>query len=155
APYTTQRLRAVWPGVEQYYWYLSSDLGMRHFKPDIVCVEQGAGSFVYLQSLLYRNLYVPRAKAVFFTWWNLPYRASGPLRALEKFNLSQSQGAVAGNEDAARILREHGFRGSLTVLPQLGVDPEEYRPHESSGLRGQLGLDRFTVGYTGRFVEEK
>jgi len=155
APYETLRLKAVWPGVEQYYWYLSSDLGMRHFKPDILVVEQGAGSFSYAQSLIYRNWYAPKAKAVFFTWWNLPYRAKWPLSALEQFNLSQTQGAIAGNQDAAQILRDHGYGGPLTVLPQLGLDPEEYRHRDAQALRQQLGLDRFTVGYTGRFVEEK
>lgn len=155
AAYAVRRTRAVWAGTEQYYWYMSADLGLRSFQPDILCVEQGAGSFVYAQSLIYRNFYAPRARAVFFTWWNLPYRARWPLSALERFNLSQSQGAVVGNQDAAGIVRDHGFKGPLTVLPQLGVDPDEYRPEDAGDLRRQLGLDRFTVGFTGRFVEEK
>ncbi len=155
APFNMQTIRAVWPGAEQYYWYLSTDLGLHRFQPDIVCVEQGAGALVYTQTLLYRNLYSPGAKAVFFTWWNLPYRARWPLSAIERFNLSQSQGAVAGNADAANLLRDHGFTGPLIILPQLGVDTDEYRRRESPELRQQLGLDRFTVGYTGRFVEEK
>jgi glycosyltransferase involved in cell wall biosynthesis len=155
ASFTVRPTRAVWPGSEQYYWYLSLDLSMRHFQPDVLCVEQGAGSFVYAQSLIARNLFAPCAKAVFFTWWNLPYRARWPLREVERFNLSQSQGGVAGNNDAAAILRDHGFTGPLTVLPQLGVDPLEYCRKDVGGLRRELGLDRFTVGYTGRFVEEK
>src|SRR5258706_10964372 len=44
AAYSTKALPIVWPGVEQYHWYLSTDLGMRQFRPEIVCVEQGAGS---------------------------------------------------------------------------------------------------------------
>jgi glycosyltransferase involved in cell wall biosynthesis len=155
APFSMRAIRAVWPGAEQYYWCLSLDLGLRHFQPDVLCVEQGAGSFVYAQSLIARNLFAPRAKAAFFTWWNLPYRARWPLREVERFNLSQSQGGVAGNNDAAAILRDHGFTGPLTVLPQLGVDPTEYCRKDASELRRELGLDRFTVGYTGRFVEEK
>jgi L-malate glycosyltransferase len=155
APYETLRLKAVWPGIEQYYWYLSTDLGMRRFKPDILCVEQGAGAFAYTQSLIYRNWYTPQAKAIFFTWWNLPYRAKWPLSAVEQFNLRQTQGAIAGNQEAAQILRDHGYGGPLTILPQLGVDPDEYRRRDAQALRQQLGLDRFTVGYTGRFVEEK
>ncbi len=155
APFRVRPIRAVWPGVEQYYWYLSTDLGLREFRPDVLCVEQGAGAFVYTQSLIYRNLYASDAKAVFFTWWNLPYRAQWPLSAIERFNLSQSQGAIAGNADAATILRDHGFTGPLTILPQLGIDSGEYCREDVSDLRRELGLDRFTVGYTGRFVEEK
>ncbi len=155
APFAVRSIRAVWAGIEQYHWYLSLDLGMRKFKPDVLCVEQGAGAFVYTQSLLARNAFAPKAKAVFFTWWNLPYRAHWPLSAIEQFNLSQSQGGVAGNADAAEILRQHGFAGPLIVMPQLGIDPEEYCRKDVSDLRRELGLDRFTVGYTGRFVEEK
>lgn len=140
---------------EQFYGYLSPDLSLRDFQPDILYVEQGAGAFVYTQSLLYRNLYAPKAKAVFFTWWNLPYRARWPLSAIERFNLNQTQGAVAGNAEAAGIIRAHGFTGPLGVLPQLGVDPLEFRRRDTGDLRRKLGLDRFTVGYVGRFVEEK
>ncbi len=155
APFALHPLPAVWPGVEQYHWYLSADLGMTRFRPDVLCVEQGAGALVYTQSLLARNLFAPRAKAVFFTWWNLPYRARWPLSAVEQFNLRQSQGAIAGNNDAVHILRNHGFGGPLAVLPQLGVDPGEYSRRDVSDLRRKLGLTRFTVGYTGRLVEEK
>jgi glycosyltransferase involved in cell wall biosynthesis len=155
APFATRPIRAVCTGAEQFYWYLSADLGMRRFKPDVLCVEQGAGSFVYAQSLLYRGLHARRAKAVFFTWWNLPYQARWPLSAIERFNLRRSQGAVAGNSDAAALLREHGFGGPLAVLPQLGIDPEEFRPADATDLRRRLGLDRFTVGFAGRFVETK
>lgn len=155
APFAVRPVRAIWPGSEQFYWYLSRDLGLRRYAPDILCVEQGAGSVVYAQSLVYRRIFAPRAKAVFFTWWNLPYRGRWPLRALERFNLRRSQGAVAGNADAAGILREHGFSGPLAVLPQLGVDPLAFRRRDAIELRRTLGLDRFTVGFAGRLVEEK
>ncbi len=157
APFAYQPRRAVLANTstEQFHFYLSADLGLRHFKPDVLCVEQGAGAFVYMQSLIYRNLYASKAKAVFFTWWNLPYRTRWPLSAVERFNLSQSQGAIAGNSDAAAILREHGFVGPLTILPQLGIDPIEYQRKDVGDLRRELGPDRFTVGYIGRFVEEK
>ena len=155
SPFVVRPVRAVWPGAEQFYWYLSPDLGMRRYAPDILCVEQGAGSVVYAQSLVCRTLFARRAKAVFFTWWNLPYRGRWPLAALERFNLRRSQGAVAGNADAAGILRDHGFSAPLVVLPQLGVDPLEFRRRDATGLRRALGLDRFTVGFAGRLVEEK
>lgn len=146
---------AVLWGGEQFYWYLSGDLGLRRFQPDILWVEQGAGAVVYAQSLIYRNLFAPLAKAVFFTWWNLPYRARWPLSALEQFNLSQTQGAVVGNADAAAILRDHGYGGPCIILPQLGVDPHEFCRKDARALRQSLGLVNFTVGYVGRFVEEK
>jgi glycosyltransferase involved in cell wall biosynthesis len=155
APFEVRAVPAVWIGHEQFYWYRWLGLDLRRLCPDVLCVEQGAGSLVYAQSLLYRNRFAPRAKAVFFTWWNRPYRARWPLRAVERFNLRHSQGGVAGNAEAARILRDHGFTGPLLVLPQLGVDPVAFAPRDATALRRRLGLDRFTVGYVGRLVEEK
>jgi glycosyltransferase involved in cell wall biosynthesis len=155
APFVLRALPAVGAGREQFYTYLSADLGLRRWTPDVLYVEQGAGALVYTQSLLYRRLHAPHTRAAFFTWWNLPYRARRPLRAIERFNLRSSQGAVAGNADAAGILRDHGFGGPLLVLPQLGVDPMAFSPREAAPLRARLGLRGFTVGYVGRLVPEK
>jgi glycosyltransferase involved in cell wall biosynthesis len=155
APFVLRALPPVGAGREQFYAYLSADLGLRRWTPDVLYVEQGAGAVVYTQSLLYRRLHAPRARAAFFTWWNLPYRARWPLRAIERLNLRASQGAVAGNADAATILRDHGFGGPLLVLPQLGVDPVAFSRREPGSLRDRLGRRRFTVGYVGRLVPEK
>ena len=155
APFAARAIPTLGAGHEQFYVYLSADLGMRRFRPDVVYVEQGAGAFAYAQALVCRRLFAPRARAAFFTWWNLPYEASRPLAAVERFNLARSQGAVAGNADAAALLRDHGFNGPVAVLPQLGVDPEEFRPRDAAELRHRLGLDRFTIGFAGRFVETK
>lgn len=155
ASFAAHVLPAWGSGREQFYVYRATDLGLRAFQPDVLLVEQGAGSFVYAQCLLYRRLYAPRAKAVFFTWWNLPYRARWPLRAVERANLRRSQGGVAGNDEAAGILRDHGFDKPLLVLPQLGVDAGTFHPGPADDLRRTLGLARFTVGFVGRFVEGK
>lgn len=155
ARFTLRALPTIGSGREQFHVYRSADLGLRHLQPDVVYVEQGAGAFVYAQALAVRNSFAPRAKAVFFTWWNLPYRARWPLSAVERFNLRHSQGAVTGNADAARIVREHGFDGPLLTLPQLGVDTATFAPRDATARRQALGLTRFTVGFVGRLVEEK
>jgi glycosyltransferase involved in cell wall biosynthesis len=147
--------RAVWTGREQFYWYLSRDLGMIRFQPDVMLVEQGAGSLAYAQALLCRTRYAPRCKAAFFTWWNLPYEASWPLAALERFNIARSDGAIAGNADAAAIVRDHGFSGPLLVLPQLGIDVDAFGIADSSQRPDSSTGSRFTIGFVGRLVEEK
>jgi glycosyltransferase involved in cell wall biosynthesis len=44
----------------------------------------------------------------------------------------------------------------MTPLPQVGVDPEEFRPGRDEALRVELGLgDSFVFGYAGRIVPEK
>ena len=147
--------RVALAGNEMRYIYLSRDLHMQQLQPDVLLVENGAGAFAYTQFLICRRKYAPRARAVFFTWWNLPYRARAPLHKLEQWNLRQSQGAIAGNQAAAAILREHGFTGALEVLPQLGVDTTHFAPRKNAALRAEFNWRAVVIGYAGRLVAEK
>ena len=98
-----------------------------------------------------------QAKNVFFTWWNLPYKSKFPVSYLEKYNLSNTNGLVAGNQDAADILRDHGYEQAVEVMPQLGVNEDLFRPQKKPDLANNLGIkeDDFIIGFVGRFVEEK
>lgn len=146
----------VWlAGNEMRFLYQSWDLGLAEFRPDVVVVENGAGAFAYTQFLRAQQRYAPRAKSVFFTWWNLPYRTRWPLSEVEAWNLRHSHGAIAGNQAAADILRDHGYTGPLLVLPQLGVDEVVFAPGESAALKQSLGLQHTVIGYAGRLVPEK
>ncbi|MDC0832292.1 hormogonium polysaccharide biosynthesis glycosyltransferase HpsO [Geitlerinema sp. CS-897] len=130
---------------------------LRQFRPQIIQVEQGAKALGYAQTITLNKLLGLKAKNVFFTWWNIPYTLKFPVSLLEKYNLSNTDGAITGNQDGAEILRDRGYNGPITVLPQLGVDETLFRPQEVSDLRRQLGLEPtdFVVGFVGRFVEEK
>ncbi len=147
--------RVALAGNEMRYMYLSRDLHLQQLQPDVLLVENGAGAFAYTQFLICRRKYAPRARAVFFTWWNLPYRARAPLHKLEQWNLRQSQGAIAGNQAAAAILRDHGFTGALEVLPQLGVDTTHFAPRKNAALRAEFNWRAVVIGYAGRLVAEK
>jgi len=155
APFKVFPTRVVLPGNEMRFFYLSTDLHMRRFHPDVVVVENGAGALAYTQFLLYKRRFAPQAKAVFFTWWNLPNRPRQPLRAIKQFNLRNSDGAIAGNRSAELILRENGYSGPLLVLPQLGVDATLFAPGDGGELRQELGLGEFVIGYAGRLIPEK
>ena len=76
-------------------------------------------------------------------------------RAIERYNLQRSDGAIAGNQDAAAILETHGYAGPLLILPQLGVDDAVFCPKDYSEKRRSLGLGKFVIGYAGRLVPEK
>jgi glycosyltransferase involved in cell wall biosynthesis len=98
-----------------------------------------------------------KAKNLFFTWWNLPYNLKFPVSMLEAYNLRNTDGVIAGNQDGAEILRQHGYQGPIKVMPQLGVDENLFCPQPQPELKSQLGIqpDDFVVGFVGRFVEEK
>ncbi|HBE21357.1 MAG TPA: glycosyltransferase family 4 protein [Cyanobacteria bacterium UBA11149] len=130
---------------------------LREFKPQIIQVEQGAKALGYAQLIFLNQLLGLKAKNVFFTWWNLPYQVKFPLSVLHSYNLKNTHGLVAGNQDAVDVLQEHGYHCSSIVMPQLGVDEALFRPQAQPELRSKLGIkaDEFVVGFVGRFVEEK
>ncbi|MDJ0601309.1 MAG: hormogonium polysaccharide biosynthesis glycosyltransferase HpsO [Crocosphaera sp.] len=130
---------------------------LNEFKPQIIQVEQGVKSFAYAQLITLNKWLNLKAKNLFFTWWNLPYQSKLPVSYLEKYNLSNTDGLIAGNQDAADILRDHGYNKAVEVMPQLGVDEVLFSPQKQPELAQKLGIkeDNFVIGFVGRFVEEK
>ena len=57
-PYRVLPTRVTFSGNEMRYFYLSVDLHMRRFRPDIIVVENGVGALVYTQFLLYRLVFL-------------------------------------------------------------------------------------------------
>jgi L-malate glycosyltransferase len=130
---------------------------LKTFQPHIIQVEQGSKSLGYAQLITANKWLNLRAKNVFFTWWNLPYTAKFPLSWLEAYNLRNTDGLIAGNQDAVDVLHDRGYRGAASIIPQLGVDEALFSPHPQPELARSLGIapDEFTIGFVGRFVAEK
>jgi L-malate glycosyltransferase len=130
---------------------------LKTFHPHIIQVEQGSKSLGYAQLITANKWLNLRAKNVFFTWWNLPYTAKFPLSWLEAYNLRNTDGLIAGNQDAVDVLHDRGYRRAASIIPQLGVDEELFSPHPQPELARSLGIapDEFTIGFVGRFVAEK
>ena len=85
--------------------------------------------------------------ALFFAWQNIPRSYPPPFSLLERYNLRHAAYAIAGNRDAAMILREKGYGGPVAVIPQFGVDPAIFAPGERSpgGTEGARGS--FVIGF--------
>ncbi len=130
---------------------------LRQFRPQIIQVEQGSRGLSYAQMITLNKLLGLKAKNIFFTWWNLPYELKLPVALLEKYNLNNSHGIISGNQDGAEILRQRGYKGSIKVMPQLGVDESLFTPKPQPQLAAKLGIqpEEFVVGFVGRFVPEK
>ena len=130
---------------------------LRNWRPQIIQVEQGSKALAYAQAIALNRLLGLGAKNVFFTWWNLPYEVKWPIAQLEAYNLRHTDGLIAGNQDAAEILRQRGYPGPYKVMPQLGVEESLFRRQPQPELQAELGVkaNDFIVGFVGRFVEEK
>lgn len=130
---------------------------LKQFRPQIIQVEQGSKGLCYAQLITLNRLLNLKAKNIFFTWWNIPYQSKFPVSVLENYNLSNTDGLIAGNQDAADILRDRGYQKAVTVMPQLGVDEQLFSKSPQPELATQLGIkdDEFVIGFVGRFVQEK
>ncbi|KOP26946.1 glycosyl transferase family 1 [Hapalosiphon sp. MRB220] len=130
---------------------------IRQFRPQIIQVEQGSRSLAHAQMITLNKVLGLKAKNLFFTWWNLPYKLKFPVSLLEKYNLQNSHGIISGNQDGAEILRQRGYKRPIKVIPQLGIDERVFTPQPQPELAQQLGIqtDEFIIGFVGRFVREK
>lgn len=139
------------------YFYRSFHLTMREFKPDIIHVEESARGLSLFQALVYKRLWAPHAKSVFFTWVNVYVPLSPLLSLFEQFNLSHADYAICGGQCAANILRTRGFLGPISLIPQLGVDTEVFHRFDAVTIRRQLKVkpQTFLIGFASRMDPEK
>jgi glycosyltransferase involved in cell wall biosynthesis len=151
------RLRSPFHGHNHFHVYRDLSRVLRRGAFDLVHVDEEPYSLVTLQV-------VTRAQKVdtpslFFAWQNLDKRLPPPFGALRAKVFRQVAGGIAGNQDAADVVRRRGFDGPLAVIPQMGVDPKVFRPDREArrAVRGQMELSDsdFVVGYLGRLVPEK
>ncbi len=123
------------------------------FDPDIIHVEEEPWSISLFEFIVFGKLF--KKKIIFFSWENL-YRRHRPwYQLIEKINLKLADWAIAGNSEAKEILEKRGFRKPITVLPQLGVDPEVFKKRGADELKKKLGLRSFVIGSFARLEEQK
>src|SRR6266699_1167362 len=94
-----------------------------------------------------------KAKALFFTWQNLYRNYPPPFRYLELYNYRHAAAALAGNRDAAEVLRRKGDTGPISIIPQFGFDTDIYQRSEPRQPRAPG--DPFTLGFVGRLKDNK
>lgn len=120
---------------------------LRSERPDVLHLDEESFNWATCQGMWWGTRI--GARCLFFNWANIRRPLPPPFCWFERYNLSHAAYAVAGNREAASILREKGYRGPLAVIPQFGVDVEVFYP---GGKR--LGPE-FVVGYVGRLVPQK
>ena len=133
---------------------------LREFRPNVVQVEHEPVALVLLQLNLLFAALRQRPEIVLFSWEDIRASRNPAMslasRAIERFNVSRLSHTIPGNDDAVRVLRSKGYRGPMTQLPQVGIDPGEFRPGREVALRAELGLgESFVFGFAGRIVREK
>jgi glycosyltransferase involved in cell wall biosynthesis len=90
--------------------------------------------------------------SLFFTWQNLKRDYPWPFRHFERANYRRACHAIAGNPTVSKVLRAKGYGGTISVIPQFGVDPDLFSPAPVDLLKQRQEL---VIGYAGRFAAEK
>ncbi|MFZ1752129.1 MAG: glycosyltransferase family 4 protein [Caldilineaceae bacterium] len=90
------------------------------------------------------------AATTFFAWQNIHRAYPPPFRWFERAVYAACPQAIAGNQDAADVLKRKGYTGEITLLPQFGVDPQLFSPAQCSAPGACL-----RIGYAGGLLPEK
>jgi glycosyltransferase involved in cell wall biosynthesis len=120
-------------------------------KPDVLHIDEEA--FNLATYLAMRAGVAAQARCCFFNWANMERRYPPPFCWFEQYAFRHAAHAIVGNQEAARIIQRHGYRGPITLLPQFGVDPDLFSPRPVGSPTQPPGV--FVVGYMGRLVEAK
>lgn len=153
----TVKLPALFHGHNHFHLYRGLARALDRERPDLVHADEEPYSAVTGQ--IAALCAARRIPFVFFGWQNLHKRLPPPFGALRRGVFARAAGGIGGTERAAEVLRRAGYRGPLAVIPQMGVDPERYRPDPEARreARDRLAIpgDAPVVGFLGRLVREK
>lgn len=124
---------------------------MRQAQPEIVHIDEEPYNLATFHAMWLANRH--KVRALFFTWQNLYREYPAPFRQMELYNYRHAAMALAGNRDAAEVLKRKGYTGPIRVIPQFGFDTDIYKRIEPRQPRAQGAP--FTLGFAGRIKDNK
>jgi glycosyltransferase involved in cell wall biosynthesis len=180
--YTLEALPIALNGHHHLHFYPTLGPALRRLRPDVLHIDEESFNLATFQAM--RLGVALGARCCFYNYANIDRFYPPPFALFERYNLRHAAHALACNQEAAAIIRRHGYRGPLTVVPQFGVDPQLFSPGGREGGEGGEGeegekggeggeggervllpsllslpsspsLPSFPVGYLGRLVPEK
>jgi|ERR1700733_6508442 len=80
---------------------------------------------------------------VMFVWENVHRSLAMPRRILSRYVLAKASGVIAGSIQGMQVHRDWGYRGAITVIPQMGVSA---RANPIYGRRDRCALKVCFVG---------
>lgn len=143
-------------GQHHFYFFRGLRRLLVREQPDVFHIDEESFNTATFMAL--RACAPTGARCCFFNWINIDRRYPPPFSWFERYTFRHVAYGIAGNQDAAAILRRHGYGGPLAVLPQFGVDPQLFAPHPTEQLSPPASVSvspPFVVGYVGRLLERK
>ncbi len=158
--YTTgYRLEAIpiaLNGRHHLHFYPTLGRVLRQLRPEVFHIDEESFNLATFQAM--RLGVALGARCCFYNYANIERNYPPPFNLFERYSFRHAAHALACNQEAAQIIRRHGYHGPLTIVPQIGVDPELFVPAtaaERAPATGSNGAAPFVVGYLGRLVPEK
>ena len=146
--YRLEVLPILFNGSFHLHFYPGLNRLIRRVQPDLVHIDEEPYNFAtYHANVLARR---SGARTLWFSWQNLARRYPPPFSWLERYNLTRIDHAIVGSHTSAQVWRDKGYAGPLSVVPQFGVDPDDFLP--PLGPRVDAPVH---IAYVGRFVPEK
>jgi len=149
-------------GRHHVHFYLAIERLLAQVRPDVFHIDEESFNFATFQAMRAGVRY--GARCCFYNWATVDRRYPPPFAWFEQYAFRHATHAIAGVQEAADIMRRHGYGGPISVLPQFGVDPDLFAPPKRLGTGDWRSGDEhsqslipnsFVVGYLGRLVPQK
>jgi glycosyltransferase involved in cell wall biosynthesis len=144
-------------GRHHVHFYPAIERLVAHIRPDVFHIDEESFNFATYQAMRAGVRF--GARCCFYNWATVDRRYPPPFGWFEQYAFRHAAHAIAGVQEAADILRRHGYCGPISVLPQFGVDPELFSPGDGGCGIGDGTLAPspipFVIGYLGRLVPQK
>lgn len=135
---------------------------LKAFKPDVIHIEEDPHSIIGIETVFLSRVACPTAKISFFIWDNIARDPGFPMNRIKniltRFSLDRCQLVFCGNNEGQYLLRQvKKYNGASMVLPQFGLDPDDFNAPLMPELSRQLGRadGKVLIGFLGRLVPEK
>lgn len=179
--YRLEALPIALNGRHHMHFYPTLGRLVAEVRPDVLHADEE--SFNLATFLAFRAGLRHGARCCFFNWANIDRFYPLPFALFERYVFRRAAHGIAGNQEAAAIVRRHGYTGPLSVVPQFGVDEALFAPNAERGAPGSqpaagsavpggsaaagiagtvcedvifsVRRSSFSVGYVGRLVPEK
>lgn len=139
---------------------------LKILQPNLIYIIHEEGILIHHQIYLYKKLFSPKSKVVFFSmnargvpWSQSKNWLKKMVGRLMWWQVKKCTDAVLAHYPGCQVsLRTGGYQKPIYLQTQVGVDEKTFSPNAEVRLsyRQKIGADGcFVIGYCGRMVEDK
>ncbi|MDZ4717672.1 MAG: glycosyltransferase [Roseiflexaceae bacterium] len=151
--YRLEALPIRFNGRHHLHFYPTLNRLVHEIRPDVFHIDEESFNLATFQAM--RVGIRAGARCCFYNYANIDRHYPPPFSLFERYSFRHATHALAANQEAAEIIRRHGYRGPLSIIPQFGVDPQLFAPTDNHTDVIYRAPAIFTIGYIGRLVPEK